>query len=160
MPHPYDNVVDHLTAAFAALDACGLGDVLSKGGVGSVLLAHRLGHKLVPGDKGADAEHPTTGSKYEYKVSTTNQFNFNFGGRPNDDDADGYEQKVWRHFADIEGAYCGLRVGASFTRIVYCPAAPLVADLLAYFENSTSRTLVKNHSVESFLGLTGATEIR
>lgn len=157
--HPYDEVVSHLSDAFAALDACGLGDVLAKGGVGTVLLAHRLGHELVEGDKGADARNPTTGLMYEYKVSITDQFNFHFGGRPKPDAVDGFEHKVRRHFSNIEGAYCGLRKGANFTRIAWCPSVSLVEDLLVYFEKSKSTQLVKNYRIDNFLGLEGATEI-
>jgi len=157
--HPYDEVVSHLSEAFAALDACGLGDVLAKGGVGTVLLAHRLGHELVEGDKGADARNPTTGLMYEYKVSITDQFNFHFGGRPKPDAVDGFEHKVRRHFSNIEGAYCGLRKGANFTRIAWCPSVSLVEDLLIYFEKSKSSQLVKNYRIDNFLGLDGATEI-
>ena len=53
---------------------------LSKGGVGELALAAYLDHSLVSGDKGADAKD-SDGLLYEYKVSITNQFNFNFGPR-------------------------------------------------------------------------------
>lgn len=78
MPHKYDTIVAHLAAAFREIRRLGLADVLPKGGVGAILLAHRLGHELVPGDKGADAQD-SMGKKYEYNVSITNQFNFHFG---------------------------------------------------------------------------------
>ena len=65
MPHKYDTIVEHLAAAFLEIRRLGLADVLPKGGVGTILLAHRLGHELVPGDKGADAQD-TMGKKYEY----------------------------------------------------------------------------------------------
>lgn len=153
--HPYDQVVSHLQAALAELDRIGVGDVLAKGGVGSVLLAHHLGHSLVPGDKGADAQD-AAGCMFEYKVSITNQFNFNFGGVTNCNMASNLVQK---HFAGLTGAYCGLRKGGLFVAIAYCPSAPLVADICSYLSVSRARSLVKNYSLDSFLALPGASRI-
>ena len=70
----YSEVVEALEKAF---DVMPEGVDLSKGGLGELALAHELGHTLVAGDKGADAQDEE-GNLYEYKVSTTNQFNFNF----------------------------------------------------------------------------------
>ena len=73
----YTDVVIALQKAFEILPK---GVDLSKGGLGELALAHELGHTLVAGDKGADASDDE-GNLYEYKVSTTNQFNFNFMAR-------------------------------------------------------------------------------
>ena len=156
MPHKYNTIVAHLAAAFQEIRRLGLADVLPKGGVGAILLAHRLGHELVPGDKGADAQD-SMGKKYEYKVSITNQFNFHFGARkakelPPD--------IVRRHFQDIEGAYCALREGEIFKRIVYCPAAALVKNLCDHFAVTVGGQLNKNFRLESFVTLAGAMDIK
>lgn len=153
--HAYEGVVKALRRVFDELKACGLDDILSKGGVGSILLAHQLGHRLVPGDKGADGADEA-GKMFEYKVSTTNQFNFNFGGRPRDGDVN---EVVRAHFRTIAGAYCGLRDGPEFVRIVYCPTPSLVEDLGAYFLRSKSNTMVKNFSIDAFAALHDAIDV-
>jgi hypothetical protein len=154
-PHAYGGVVAALRKVFDELEICGLGDILSKGGVGSILLAQQLGHKLVPGDKGADAVD-NEDKAYEYKVSITNQFNFNFGGRKVTHDP---ETVVKRHFAKIAGAYCALREREKFVRIVYCPAEPLIADLVEYFKRSKAAIFLKQFGVESFAALPGAVRV-
>ncbi|MDX2192030.1 MAG: hypothetical protein NW201_01665 [Gemmatimonadales bacterium] len=155
MTSPYARAVQLIADLIDELNVIGLGDVLSKGGVGSILLAHRLGHQLVPGDKGPDAKDGS-GSLFEYKVSNTNQFNFNFGGAS---DAQFAREQVDRHFASIAGAYCGLRSGATFVSIAYCPSLPLTKHLKEYFSQSQSKTLVKNFSMEAFSQLPGAQRI-
>jgi hypothetical protein len=155
MPHNYDTIVAHLAAAFQEIRRLGLADVLPKGGVGAILLAHCLGHELVPGDKGADAQD-AMGKKYEYKVSITNQFNFHFGARKAKESP---SDVVRRHFQDIEGAYCALREGEIFKQIVYCPAAALVDNLCDHFAATNGGQLNKNFRLESFANLPGAVYI-
>lgn len=154
MKHPYDTIVAHLKFAFEEIRTSGLSDVLPKGGVGAVLLAHHLGHVLVPGDKGADAQDPA-GSRYEYKVSITNQFNFHFGARRS---LEPPEAAVMRHFRGVEGAFCALREAERFTRIVYCPSSGLVESLCNHFKATTGGQLNKNFRIESFAALPGAIE--
>ncbi|WP_437954414.1 hypothetical protein WME76_22735 [Sorangium sp. So ce119] len=155
MPHKYDNIVQLLAAAFTAIREIGLREVLAKGGVGEILLAHKLGHEIIPTDKGADGID-ASGVRYEYKVSATNQLNFHFGTRETRDPP---AQKVRRHFAALAGAYCAVREGERFTRIVYCPSAPLVTYLVAHFASTTGTQLNKNFSIQRFAELTGATEV-
>jgi hypothetical protein len=108
----------------------------------------------VPGDKGADAQD-SMGKKYEYKVSITNQFNFHFGARK----AKGSPSDiVRRHFSDIEGAYCTLREGEVFKRIIYCPADALVEYLCNHFIVTAGGQLKKNFRLESFAILPGAVD--
>ena len=155
MPHPYDDIVAHLNDAFTAISAAGLADVLPKGGVGAILLAHKLGHTLVPGDKGADAEDATQ-NRYEYKVSITNQFNFHFGARKAGENP---SDVVKRHFQNVKGAYCALRDAGNFTKIIFCPSASLVAHLCGHFARTTGGQLNKNFRIEAFASLENANEI-
>lgn len=156
MPHKYDNVVRLLAATFTEIHEIGLREVFAKGGVGEILLAHKLSHEIVPTDKGADGVD-SKGIRYEYKVSVTNQFNFHFGTR---EIRDPPAQKVRRHFAALAGAFCALREGERFTRIVYCPSAPLTTYLVEHFASTTGNQLNKNFSIERFAELPGATEVR
>ena len=123
--HPYALLVRQIGLTLAAMEECGLGDLLSKGGMGEILLAHELGHFLTPGDKGADAVSPDD-KLYEYKVSKTPQgsFVFNFGGRPSDpEDLLRVEGKIRKKFGSMAGAFCGLRVGMTFSKIAFLPLA-------------------------------------
>lgn len=153
MTHPYDQIAAHLSSAFAAIADAGLTDVLPKGGVGAILLAHHLDHTLVPGDKGADASD-SSGKKFEYKVSITNQFNFHFGARR---ECESPEQAVRRHFNGIEGAYCARRDGCRFVEIAYCPSKSLVEYLCDHFNRTKGRQLNMNISIKKFLKLPNST---
>lgn len=105
MPHDYDAICNHLSAAFTEMERIGLRDVLAKGGVGEILLARNRNHKLAATDKGADGVDES-GARYEYKVSVTDQFNFHFGTR---EEHDSPETKVRRHFEQLVGAICAKR---------------------------------------------------
>ena len=72
----YKKAIEYLDKAFSELPE---GVELTKGGIGELALAHHLGHTLVDGDKNADAYLGEL--EYEYKISHTDQFNFNFGTR-------------------------------------------------------------------------------
>jgi hypothetical protein len=155
MPHKYDTIVSHLRAAFEEIRRIGLADVLPKGGVGAVLLAHKMDHELIPGDKGADAQDASE-RRFEYKVSITNQFNFHFGARKASESP---SDVVRRHFSGIEGAYCALREGELFKRIVYCPAESLVTNLCDHFVTTEGGQLNKNFRIEAFAALPDAIEV-
>jgi hypothetical protein len=120
---------------------------LSKGGVGELALAAYLGHSLVDGDKGADAQD-CEGNLYEYKVSITNQFNFNFGARK-----EGFQEVIKKHFKGLAGAYCAERVGMQIVDIAYVPTEILVPALISHFESTSGRLLVKNFRMKSFSSL-------
>ena len=151
MSHPYDNIVGHLKAAFEEMEKLGIRDAVAKGGVGEILLAHYLGHQIADSDKGYDGI--AEGKLYEYKVSTTDQFNFHFGTREVKDEP---ETKVRRHFQNIEGAYCAKRLGHSFSEIVFIPSGSLVNALVVHFKSSKGSQLNKNYRLESLKKLDGA----
>jgi hypothetical protein len=159
MSHPYDDIAAKLGEIYAALAKLGLDDVLAKG-VGNLLLARELNHKLIPGDKGADAhEIEDVSQKFEYKVSISDQFNFNFGARKREDGAT-CETVVGNHFKDIAGTYCAARKDAEITRVVYCESAPLIADLVDHFEKTSGGQLNKVYRIETFLSLKGARDVK
>ena len=155
MPHKYDKIIEHFSEAFSEMRRIGLADAVAKGGVGEILLAGCLNHELRASDKGADGVSPE-GKRYEYKVSITNQFNFHFGTREENDPP---KQKVERHFKDIDGAYCAFRNGTKFKTIAYCPTETLRPVLIAHFEKESGNQLNKVFSFEAFLKLPGATVI-
>ncbi|WP_437766637.1 hypothetical protein WMF27_23480 [Sorangium sp. So ce281] len=155
MPHPYDKIVEHLRAAFAATVAVGLRDAMAKGGVGEILLAHHMGHLLAVSDKGADGVAPT-GEKFEYKVSITDQFNFHFGTR---ESVDRPESKVRRHFVGVTAAICAKREGGTIVRAVLVPADSLLNDLVSHFAGTTGTQLNKNYRMNDILRLPGAREV-
>jgi hypothetical protein len=157
----YSEIVKHLAAAFDATRRVGLRDFFSKGGVGEILLAHNRGHDLEPTDKGADGIS-ATGERFEYKVSITDQYNFHFGTREEDDLP---QDKIQRHFKKLTGAICAARDGESITRIVYIPKDSLVKDLIAHFakpkgkSGKLSKQLNKNFTFKRLLRLPGALEL-
>ena len=117
---------------------------LSKGGVGELALAAHLDHSLLSGDKGADAQD-SNGFLYEYKVSITNQFNFNFGPRK-----EGFEKIIEKHFEGVAGAYCANRKGMKITEVFYVPSEILVPALISHFNKVSGKQLTKNYRMESF----------
>ena len=140
----YTDVVIALQKAFEILPK---GVDLSKGGLGELALAHELGHTLVAGDKGADASDDE-GNLYEYKVSTTNQFNFNFMAR-RPDWADN-KATVESHFRTIKGAWVGQREGMNIVDKAYVPTEILLPYLLQHFENTKGSQLNKNFRMQKF----------
>jgi len=134
----YEETVDALRKVFEVLPE---GVSLSKGGVGELALAYHLNHTLVKGDKGADGVD-SEGKLYEYKVSETNTFNFHFGARKPD-----VEEIVFKHFENIEGAYCAERVGMDIVDIVYVPSEVLVPDLIDALTRTSGGQLIKSYSM-------------
>lgn len=133
----YSKAVEHLSAVFEELP-----DVnLSVGGVGELALAHHLDHTLSPGGKGADAEDDE-GNLYEYKVSTTNQFNFHHGGRE-----EGYEARIIRHWKKMKGAYVAQRDGMKILEVGYVDGKVMLDFLLEHFRNTKGVQLNKNCSM-------------
>jgi hypothetical protein len=140
----YKEVVDALDKVFEVLPA---GVSLAKGGVGELAMAHHLGHTLVDGDKGADARD-SEGLLYEYKVSVTNQFNFNHGARrPEWQDN---KETIERHFQNIEGVWIGHREGMQITEKAYLPTSILLPNLLEHFERTKGGQLTKNFRLKQF----------
>ena len=134
---------------------------LTKGGSGDLALAHHLGHELVDGDKGADAS--SEDKLFEYKVSTTNTFNFHFGTRkkmvPSKAQLDAGAAATWQDtilnkFSNVAGAYCANRVGMKITEVAYCPCDILVPVLIQHFERTTGQQLNKSFSMNTFRKLT------
>ena len=130
-----EEVIELLERVFSLLPD---GVDLSKGGVGEIALAHHLGHTLVSGDKGADGIDES-GTQYEYKISTTNQFNFHFGARTSK-----YGASVSKHFDDIAGAFCAIREGMTIVEVAYVPSELLVPALIEHFSSTSGRQLNKN----------------
>ena len=120
---------------------------LSKGGVGELALAHHLGHEIIKGDKGADAMDEK-GGKFEYKISTTDQFNFHFGARNDNPGA-----VVAKHFSGISGAYCAKRVGMKITEVEFVPSHLLVPALILHFNGTVGGQLNKNYRLKTFSAL-------
>ena len=123
---------------------------LTKGGLGELALAHHLGHELVDGDKGADASFED--KFFEYKVSTTNTFNFHFGTRWKEKVA--WQDTILNKFSNVAGAYCANRVGMKITEVAYCPCDILVPVLIQHFERTTGQQLNKSFSMNTFRKLT------
>jgi len=123
---------------------------LTKGGLGELALAHHLGHELVDGDKGADASFED--KLFEYKVSTTNTFNFHFGTREKMEVY--WKDTILNKFSNVAGAYCANRVGMKITEVAYCPSDILVPVLIQHFERTTGQQLNKSFSMNTFRKLT------
>tara|TARA_A100000172_G_scaffold72902_1_gene54239 strand:- start:464 stop:913 length:450 start_codon:yes stop_codon:yes gene_type:complete len=123
---------------------------LTKGGLGELALAHHLGHELVDGDKGADASFED--KLFEYKVSTTNTFNFHFGTREKMEVY--WKDTILNKFSNVAGAYCANRVGMKITEVAYCPCDILVPVLIQHFERTTGQQLNKSFSMNTFRKLT------
>ncbi len=140
----YKKIVELLDGVIELLPE---GVSLAKGGVGEIALAHHLGHELVEGDKGADGVAPD-GKLYEYKITTQDKFNFHFGARKG-----GYEEVIFDHFENIEGAYCAKRVGMKITDVVYVPSYLLVPALILHFKGTVGGQLNKNFKLNSFAAL-------
>ena len=140
----YSEVVEALEKAFEVMPE---GVDLSKGGLGEIALAHELGHTLVAGDKGADAQDEH-GNLYEYKISTTDQFNFNHGARR--PDWSDNKATIERHFQNIKGAWIGQRKGMRITAKAYVPTEILLPNLLDHFENTKGGQLTKNFRMTKF----------
>jgi len=120
---------------------------LSKGGLGELALAADLGHTLVAGDKGADAVD-ADGLLYEYKISTTDQFNFNFNARR--DTWEESQEIVKKHFVGIEGAWVAQRDGMRITEKAYIPTSILLPYLLTHFSNTKGKMMNKNFRMKAF----------
>jgi len=140
----YDEVVEALHKVFEVIPE---GVELSKGGLGELALAHHLGHTLVEGDKGADAMD-ADGLLYEYKVSTTDQYNFSAGGRSGDWEKD--KETIEKHFYDIEGTWIASREGMHITDCTYVSSEVLVPVLVEHFEKTNGRILNKNFRMKAF----------
>ncbi|HTX21631.1 MAG TPA: hypothetical protein VMD27_07230 [Candidatus Aquilonibacter sp.] len=156
MSHKYDEIVKHLTAAFDEMRKIGLADVVAKGGVGEILLAHNRNHELIASDKGADGKD-SDGCRYEYKVSITDQFNFYFGTR---EEKDPPESKVKNHFSGLKGAFCAKREGEKIKRIVFVPTESLVPYLIDHFSDTEGKQLNKNFRFDGLLAMKDAVEVK
>jgi hypothetical protein len=137
----YTKIIKLLTDVFEELP---VGVDLSKGGVGELALAHHLGHEIIKGDKGPDARGKN-GDKFEYKISTTDQFNFHFGPRKGDPSG-----VVTKHFDGIAGAYCAKRDGMIITEVEFVPSHLLVPVLILHFKGTIGSQLNKNYRLNSF----------
>jgi len=170
MTMTYGNTVAALASVFEGLREDNLPDVLSKGGVGTILLANALSHTIMEGgrysDKGADG-FGENGENFEYKVSkeVKPQFNFNFGGRhqdsvgPNGESCEYTEQTIREHFGGIVGAICAVRIEHNITKAIFCPTDPLVDYLIIHFQTHAPKSLVKNFSFPPILAIDGAVDI-
>ena len=136
----YKEVVDALDKVFEILPA----DLHDFARFGEIALAHELGHTLVEGGKGADAMD-ADGKLYEYKVSITNQFNFNFWQRD-----DIWRERIINKFENVEGAWVAEREGMKIINKAYVPCSILVPYLLKHFEGTRGYQLNKNFRLNKF----------
>jgi hypothetical protein len=141
----YKKAIEHLRKAFEELPE---GVELTKGGVGELALANHLGHTLVDGDKNADA-FDEEGKQFEYKISHTNQFNFNFGTRAMQNGMT-WQEKISTKVDSWEGAYCARIVGVNVEEVAYCDSATLKTYFLEHFSNTKGQLLNKNFRMQSF----------
>ncbi|WP_045493048.1 hypothetical protein [Vibrio hyugaensis] len=148
MEHKYDELVGHLKKALELVSSLKLGEGLSKGKIGEVILANYLNHELIKGDKGGDGVD-SEGFRYEYKISHDNQFNFNFGHSTKRKET--IEELVNRHFEGVEGAFCALMDKGEPKKIVYCPISTLTPYLISHISKSTGKTYIKRFDpIEEF----------
>ena len=143
----YKKAIEYLHKAFAELPE---GVELTKGGVGELALANHLGHTLVDGDKNADAYLGEL--EYEYKISHTDQFNFNFGTRQMQNGME-WQDKIRTKVSKWEGAYCARVIGVTVEEVAYIESKVLLDYLLEHFSNTKGQLLVKNFSMKAFKAL-------
>jgi len=143
----YKKAIEYLDKAFSELPE---GVELTKGGIGELALAHHLGHTLVDGDKNADAYLGEL--EYEYKISHTDQFNFNFGTRQMQNGMS-WEDKISTKVSKWEGAYCARVIGVTVEEVAYIDSTTLLDYLLEHFSKTKGQLLVKNFSMKAFKAL-------
>lgn len=143
----YKKAIEYLDKAFSELPE---GVELTKGGIGELALAHHLGHTLVDGDKNADAYLGEL--EYEYKISHTDQFNFNFGTRQMQNGMS-WEDKITTKVSKWEGAYCARVIGVTVEEVAYIESKVLLDYLLEHFSKTKGQLLVKNFSMKAFKAL-------
>ena len=143
----YKKAIEYLDKAFSELPE---GVELTKGGIGELALANHLGHTLVDGDKNADAYFGEL--EYEYKISHTDQFNFNFGTRQMQNGMS-WEDKITTKVSKWEGAYCARVIGVTVEEVAYIESKVLLDYLLEHFSKTKGQLLVKNFSMKAFKAL-------
>lgn len=143
----YKKAIEYLDKAFSELPE---GVELTKGGIGELALAHHLGHTLVDGDKNADAYLGEL--EYEYKISHTDQFNFNFGTRQMQNGME-WQDKIRTKVSKWEGAYCARVIGVTVEEVAYIDSTTLLDYLLEHFSKTKGQLLVKNFSMKAFKAL-------
>jgi len=143
----YKKAIEYLDKAFSELPE---GVELTKGGIGELALANHLGHTLVDGDKNADAYLGEL--EYEYKISHTDQFNFNFGTRQMQNGMS-WEEKITTKVSKWEGAYCARVIGVTVEEVAYIDSTTLLDYLLEHFSKTKGQLLVKNFSMKAFKAL-------
>lgn len=143
----YKKAIEYLDKAFSELPE---GVELTKGGIGELALANHLGHTLVDGDKNADAYLGEL--EYEYKISHTDQFNFNFGTRQMQNGME-WQEKISTKVSKWEGAYCARVIGVTVEEVAYIDSTTLLDYLLEHFSKTKGQLLVKNFSMKAFKAL-------
>ena len=143
----YKKAIEYLDKAFSKLPE---GVELTKGGIGELALANHLGHTLVDGDKNADAYLGEL--EYEYKISHTDQFNFNFGTRQMQNGME-WQEKISTKVSKWEGAYCARVIGVTVEEVAYIDSTTLLDYLLEHFSKTKGQLLVKNFSMKAFKAL-------
>lgn len=143
----YKKAIEYLDKAFSELPE---GVELTKGGIGELALANHLGHTLVDGDKNADAYLGEL--EYEYKISHTDQFNFNFGTRQMQNGME-WQDKITTKVSKWEGAYCARVIGVTVEEVAYIDSTTLLDYLLEHFSKTKGQLLVKNFSMKAFKAL-------
>lgn len=153
--HPYDDLVDEIQLAYAEANRLGIANRLAKGGVSEILLARELNHLCSTSAKGWDAKDIGQERFHEYKISETNQFNFDFGTRVDD-----IRALVERGYDGHEFCYVARRDGTKITTIMEIPILALSETIIAHFAKTTGKRLNMNYNWERLEEIEGTRVVR
>ncbi|MCH2153524.1 MAG: hypothetical protein MK089_09320 [Phycisphaerales bacterium] len=145
--HPYDASIPKVRLMFQLAHEQGLrATIFSKGGQGEVLLAQHLGHAVTLHPGGADAED-STGGLHEYKISATNQFNFNHGARRS---PRALEKLLHEKFQKIDRVWVAARQEMDIIDCESCTGPEMGNYLISHFNGTKGKQLTKNFSMQEF----------
>ena len=145
--HPYDASILKVRLMFQLAHEQGLrAAIFSKGGQGEVLLAQHLGHAVTLHPGGADAED-ASGGLHEYKISATNQFNFNHGARKTPRQM---SKLLENKFKNISRVWLAAREEMEIVDCESCAGIQMGEYLIDHFCSTKGRQLTKNFSMEQF----------
>ena len=153
--HPYDDLVDEIQSAFTEANRFGIANRLAKGGVGEILLAKELNHLCSTSAKGWDARDIGKEIFHEYKISETDQFNFDFGTRVDD-----IKALIKKSYDGHEFCYVARREGIQISTVMQIPIGSLIETIIKHFEKTSGKRLNMNYSWERLKNIKGIRIIR